>query len=633
MDNYGFVRVASAIPTLKVADCFHNVEQMQHLIEKATAESVAIVCFPELSITGYTCNDLFFQKRLLENSEKALVKLMNDTEKLNIISIVGMPFQINGRLFNVAVVFSKNKVLGVVPKVNIPNNNEFYEKRWFHSGENIFQSITIANQEVTLSSKLLFETSSFRFGIEICEDLWSPIPPSSQLAIEGAELIFNLSASNELVGKQSYRKQLIKHQSASCHCGYIYTSAGYGESTTDMVFSGIGMVAENGSIVAENKRFSTQSELVITDIDVEKLQAERLRNSNFFNKKIGEYKTINLDYSFERLFTKKDDFKREIAPYPFIPTNEKRDESCQEIFSIQSLGLAKRWEHTKAKTLIIGVSGGLDSTLALLVCVKTADLLGYDRKRVIGVTMPGFGTTDRTYHNAVNLMKSLGITTQEISIRDASIQHFKDINHDINQHDVTYENVQARERTQILMDLANKEFGFVVGTGDLSEMALGWSTYNGDHMSMYAVNSSIPKTLVRYLVKWASSQFDASSQMILSDIVDTPISPELLPADDKGKIAQKTEEIIGSYELHDFFLYYFVRFGFTPEKIVFLAEKAFEKKQTKEEIQKVMKTFLRRFFSQQFKRSCVPDGPKVGSINLSPRSDWRMPSDAVAFTF
>ncbi len=632
-NNYGFVRVASAIPELRVADCDFNAQKIEMQIKQAAKKKVRVICFPELSITGYTCGDLFYQDKLLQNAEKALLNLMQETQKLDIITIVGMPLKHHQQLFNVAVIFSKNKILGIVPKLTIPNNNEFYEKRWFQSGFGINDTLEIAGQEVLFSATTIFEIGNFSFGIEICEDLWSPIPPSSQLAVEGAKVIFNLSASNELVTKNKYREQLIKQQSARCRCGYVYSSSGFGESTTDIVFSGVGLITENGTIISKNERFKKQSQLIIAELDMERIEAERLKDSNFFNHKKSNYNIIHLDKIVPQLLKEKDfTLTRTINPYPFIPSDKNRDEACQEIFSIQTFGLAKRWEHTKSKTLVVGISGGLDSTLALLVAVKTADFLGFDRKRIIGVTMPGFGTTNRTYDNSIELMKSLGITTKEISIKEACIQHFKDISHDINIHDVTYENVQARERTQILMDLANKEGGLVIGTGDLSEMALGWSTYNGDHMSMYAVNNGVPKTLVKYLVKWVSNQMDKACQTVLLDIIDTPVSPELLPYNEQGKIAQKTEDIVGPYELHDFFLYYFVRYGFTPQKIQFLAETAFIEKYKKEEIEKWLKLFLRRFFSQQFKRSCVPDGPKVGSINLSPRGDWRMPSDAISFS-
>ena len=628
--NNGFVRLAAAIPELRVADCAFNIARITDLVLRAEAEKVQVVCFPELSITGYTCADLFYQHQLLSDAENALRDLQKLTFSISAVIIVGMPLRVQHQIFNTAVVLQSGRILGIVPKTNLPNNNEFYEKRWFTSGANVqTQTVTLAGENIPFGTDLIFSNGEFSFGIELCEDLWVPIPPSSQLALHGAEVIFNLSASNELIGKHHYLRQLIEQQSARCIAGYVYASAGAGESTTDVVFSGNGLIAENGKFIATSERFSFDSQLIVSDLDIERLQADRIRNSNFGNGKSEQaYRTID----FKTVQSNNVQLKRTYDKHPFVPPLSNRDESCEEIFSIQVGGLAKRWQHTHSENVVVGISGGLDSTLALLVCVKTADKLGFDRKRIIGITMPGFGTTDRTYNNAINLMKSLGITMLEISIKDACIQHFADIQHDPNQHDVTYENTQARERTQILMDIANKHNGLVIGTGDLSELALGWATYNGDHMSMYAVNNGIPKTLVRYLVSWAAQQLDATSKDILQDVLNTPVSPELLPADENGDIAQKTEDIVGPYELHDFFLYYFVRFGFTPSKILFLAKNAFADTYSDEVIEKWLKTFLRRFFTQQFKRSCMPDGPKVGSINLSPRGDWRMPSDAVAFT-
>jgi len=627
--NNGFVRVAAAIPELRVADCAYNVAQMADLVRKGEEEKVQVICFPELSLTGYTCADLFQQQQLLDDAQKALNELQLLTFATSSVIIVGMPVRVQSHLFNTAVVLQGGHVLGVVPKTHLPNNNEFYEKRWFTSGALAdSQTITISGEEVPFGTDILFSDGKFTFGVEICEDLWVPIPPSSQQALHGAEIIFNLSATNELIGKHQYLRQLIEQQSARCNAGYVYASAGAGESTTDVVYAGNGLIAENGKIISASDRFSFDPQLIVTDIDIDRLQAERIRNTNYANDKSARiYRTIQLE---DAHFTHYD-LKRIFDKHPFVPSITNRDESCHEIFSIQIGGLAKRWQHTQSDTVVIGISGGLDSTLALLVSVKTADKLGYERKRIVGVTMPGFGTTDRTYTNAINLMKSLGITLLEISIKDACLQHFKDINHDPKLHDVVYENTQARERTQILMDIANKQHGLVIGTGDLSEMALGWSTYNGDHMSMYAVNSGVPKTLVRYLVDWAAHQLDATSEDILRDILDTPVSPELLPADANGDIAQKTEDIVGPYELHDFFLYYMVRFGFSPSKILFLAKNAYANTYPDDVIEKWLKIFIHRFFSQQFKRSCIPDGPKVGSINLSPRGDWRMPSDATSF--
>ena len=627
--NNGFIRVAAAIPEIRVADCAFNVARIADLVRKGEEEKVQVICFPELSVTGYTCADLFQQQQLLLNAQKALNELQLLTFSTTAVIIVGMPVRVQSNLYNTAVVLQGGHILGIVPKTHLPNNNEFYEKRWFTSGGLVDkQTISIAGEQIPFGTDLLFTDGSFTFGIEICEDLWVPIPPSSQQALHGAEIIFNLSATNELIGKHQYLRQLIEQQSARCNAGYVYSSAGAGESTTDVVYAGNGLIAENGKIISASERFSFEPQLIVNDIDVERLQAERIRNTNYANDASNRiYRTIQLEDAHFIQF----DLKRTFEKHPFVPPVTNRDESCHEIFSIQVGGLAKRWLHTHSETVVIGISGGLDSTLALLVCVKTADKLGIDRKKIIGITMPGFGTTDRTYTNAINLMKSLGITMLEISIKEACLLHFKDINHNPDLHNVVYENTQARERTQILMDIANQKQGIVIGTGDLSEMALGWSTYNGDHMSMYGVNSGVPKTLVRYLVDWAAHQLDSTSEEILRDILDTPVSPELLPADGNGDIAQKTENIVGPYELHDFFLYYMVRFGFSPAKILFLAKNAFSDCYPDEVIEKWLKTFIHRFFAQQFKRSCIPDGPKVGSINLSPRGDWRMPSDAREF--
>lgn len=627
--NYGFIRVAAAIPELKVADCNFNVSKIIEMVHEADDKQVQAVCFPELCITGYTCADLFLQQQLLSDAEKALHELQLATHDTNCIIIVGLPLLVKNQLFNVGAVLQKGKILGFIPKTHLPNNNEFYEKRWFASAaSNTETSVIWHNEKVPFGTKILFNTTTFSFGLELCEDLWVPIPPSSQHVLHGAELIFNLSATNELIGKHGYLRQLIEQQSARCNAGYVYASAGSGESTTDVVYAGNALIAENGKIIAASKRFEYKKQLIISEIDIHKLRAERIRNSNFHNSKSADsYQTI----SFETINFEPTELHRSIDNHPFVPAIANRDASCEEIFSIQMGGLAKRWKHTNAKTLVVGISGGLDSTLALLVCVKTADKLKLDRKQIIGITMPGFGTTNRTYTNALNLMNALGITVKEISIKDACIQHFKDIEHDPETLDVTYENTQARERTQILMNYANKHNGLVIGTGDLSELALGWATYNGDHMSMYAVNSGVPKTLVRYLVNWASHELDEASELILKDVLDTPVSPELLPADENGDIAQKTEDLVGPYELHDFFLYYFVRFGFSPRKILFLAKTSFKDSYDAEIIEKWLKVFVHRFFQQQFKRSCMPDGPKVGSINLSPRGDWRMPSDAIAF--
>lgn len=631
--NYGFVKVAAAVPRVKIADCNFNAKQLESLIAVADGKGVQIITFPEMCITAYTCGDLFGQQLLLEEAEMALMQILNNTRQLDIISILGMPVVINSTVINAAVVIQKGKVLGVVPKTYLPNYKEFYEQRWFTSALQVAEvSVRLCGQIIPMGTNLLFETSDTIFGIEICEDLWSTIPPSSTLALQGAEIIFNLSADNEGIGKNSYLRSLISQQSARCISGYVFSSCGFGESTTDVVFAGNGLIYENGNQLAHNDRFSFEEQLIISEIDVEYLRAERRINTTFAASKgniPADKKPVRIATEFVN--SKELNLTRTFERHPFVPQGAALNERCEEVFSIQVAGLAQRLVHTGAKTAVIGISGGLDSTLALLVCVKTFDKLGLSRKNIIGVTMPGFGTTNRTYHNAISLMNSLGITSREISIKEACIQHFKDINHDINVHDVTYENAQARERTQILMDIANQTGGMVIGTGDLSELALGWATYNGDHMSMYGVNGSIPKTLVKYLVKWvAENEVDETSCITLLDIVDTPISPELIPADENGDIKQKTEDLVGPYELHDFFLYYFMRFGFRPSKIFMLASLAFKEVYDEETIKKWLLIFFRRFFNQQFKRSCLPDGPKVGSISISPRGDWRMPSDASA---
>lgn len=630
--NYGYVKVAAAVPRVKVADCKFNASEIEKEIIIADGKGVQIIAFPELCITGYTCGDLFAQQLLLEEAEMGLIQIVNTTRQFDIIAILGMPVALNGALLNTAVVIQKGKVLGVVPKTYLPNYKEFYEKRWFTSAVDISEtSVRLCGQVAPLGANLLFETADTTFGIEICEDLWSPVPPSSSLAMQGAEILFNLSADNEGIGKHNYLCSLISQQSARCIAGYVFSSCGFGESTTDVVFAGNGLIFENGSMVARNERFSFEPQVVISEIDVEHLRTERRVNTTFAACRAHRAPQEAVRVSAEYVNSKELNLTRTFDPHPFVPRGAELDERCEEIFAIQVSGLAQRLMHTHAKTAVVGISGGLDSTLALLVCVKTFDKLGWDRKHIIGVTMPGFGTTDRTHNNAVDLMNSLGITLREVSIKEACIQHFKDIDHDINVHDVVYENAQARERTQILMDIANQTWGMVIGTGDLSELALGWATYNGDHMSMYGVNGSVPKTLVKHLVKWvAEHDMDAVSRATLLDIVDTPISPELIPADENGNILQVTEDLVGPYELHDFFLYYFLRCGFRPSKIFFLAAQAFKGVYDEETIKKWLLTFFRRFFNQQFKRSCLPDGPKVGSISISPRGDWRMPSDASA---
>ena len=628
--NYGFVKVAAAVPRVKVADCKFNSERLEGLITIAEGKGVQILTFPEMCITGYTCGDLFAQQLLLEQAEMALIQILNSTRQLDIISILGMPVVVNSTVINAAVVIQKGKILGVVPKTYLPNYKEFYEQRWFTSALQVSEnSVRLCGQIVPMGNNLLFETAETTFGIEICEDLWATVPPSSSLALQGAEIIFNLSADDEGIGKHNYLCSLISQQSARCISGYVFSSSGFGASTTDVVFAGNGLIYENGYLLARSERFCLEEQLIINEIDVECIRAERRVNTTFAANKANCPGKEAIRISTEFVNSKDLNLTRTFNPHPFVPQGSELNSRCEEIFSIQIAGLAQRLLHTGAKTAVIGISGGLDSTLALLVCVKTFDKLGLSRKDILGITMPGFGTTDRTYHNAIDLMNSLGVSIREISIREACIQHFKDIGHDLNIHDVTYENSQARERTQILMDIANQTWGMVIGTGDLSELALGWATYNGDHMSMYGVNAGIPKTLVKHLVQWvAENGMDEASKATLLDIVDTPISPELIPADENGEIKQKTEDLVGPYELHDFFLYYFLRFGFRPSKIYFLAQTAFSGVYDDETIKKWLQTFFRRFFNQQFKRSCLPDGPKVGSISISPRGDWRMPSDA-----
>ena len=630
--KYGFVKVAAAIPAVKVADCKFNAQQIDTQIAIADGKGVQIIVFPELCITGYSCADLFGQTLLLEEAEIALMQIMNNTRQMDIISIVGMPLTVNNTLMNCAIALQKGKILGIVPKTYLPNHKENAEARWFSSpamhNEN---SIRLCGQNVPFGINLLFDTAETCFGIEMGEDLWAPIPPSSSLALKGAEIILNLSANTESIGKYDYLRQLVAQQSARSICGYVLSSCGFGESTTDVVFGGNGLIYENGALLATANRFSLKEQLIISEIDVERIRNERRANTTFSANMTQCLKESTTHISTELVNQRDLILTRPIDASPFVPKGNMLNQRCEEIFEIQVMGLAKRLIHTNCKTVVVGISGGLDSTLALLVCVKTFDKLGFSRKGIVGITMPGFGTTDRTYNNALHLMSSLGITIHEISIKDACIQHFKDIDHDMTKHDVTYENSQARERTQILMDFANKVNAMVIGTGDLSELALGWATYNGDHMSMYGVNASIPKTLVKYLVNWvAQNGVDYESRNTLLDIVDTPISPELIPADEQGNIKQKTEDLVGPYELHDFFIYNFMRFGFRPSKIYFLACTAFRGEYNEDVIKKWLTTFCRRFFQQQFKRSCLPDGPKVGSVGLSPRGDWRMPSDACA---
>lgn len=637
----GYLRIATAVPRVKVGDVTHNTQQIESLMVKAQGLGVDVVCFPELSLTGYSCQDLFGQQLLLDEAEQALVKLLELSRNLQLTTIVGLPYEHRGALFNCAAIVQGGKLQGLVPKTFLPNHQEFYEQRWFTSASQLEpeEFVHFCGSHVPFNAQLLFCINQAKFGVEICEDLWAPIPPSSFLALEGAHVVFNLSASNDIVGKHDYVRQLVAGQSARCMCAYAYTSAGFGESTQDLVFGGKALIAENGTIIGEAARFEQEAQILVKDIDIEHLRAERRQNTTFAQslqyKQKGE-RYIEVQIEQHEYGLRREQLLRPVNPLPFVPSTEEFDARCQEILDIQSLGLMTRVAHTKAKTVVLGISGGLDSTLALLVCVQAFDKLGLSRRGIVGVTMPGFGTTNRTYTNAVNLMKSLGITSREISIKDAVLQHFKDIQHDANVHDTTYENSQARERTQILMDVANQMDGFVVGTGDLSELALGWATYNGDHMSMYGVNSAIPKTLVRHLVYWvAQNSTDAESRNTLLDILETPISPELLPMDAEGNIAQVTEELVGPYELHDFFLYHFLRYQSRPSKIYAQACSSFDGQEGRpfydeRTIGYWLEKFYRRFFSQQFKRSCMPDGPKVGRCSLSPRGDWRMPSDACA---
>lgn len=631
----GFIKVAAAIPSVKVANCQYNLQQIEGIIATSEGRGVEVIVFPELSLTGYTCQDLFRQRLLLEQAELSVMKLLDFTRSLDIISIIGVPVAVGDLLLNCALVIQKGTILGVVVKKFLPNYSEFYEKRWFASSQDLnATTLRYAGSSLTVSAdpQVFVTCNGVRFGVEICEDVWAPVPPSNDLAMAGAEIIFNLSASDELIGKHSYLDKLLSQQSARTMTGYVYSGCGFGESTQDVVYGGNALIYENGNKLAESERFAFTPQTVITQIDVERLRNDRRANSTFANAQRGYQARV-----VEMLPTTPRDFElvRDVNPLPFIPMSADMNASCDEIFSIQVMGLAKRLVHTNCKTVVIGISGGLDSTLALLVCVKTFDKLSLPRKGIVGVTMPGFGTTDRTHGNALALMDGLGITVREINISASVTQHFQDIGHDASVHDVTYENSQARERTQILMDLSNKLGGLVIGTGDLSELALGWATYNGDHMSMYGVNCSIPKTLIKHLVRHvAMNEVDADTSRILLDIIDTPISPELTPADENGDIAQKTEDLVGPYELHDFFLYYFLRHGFRPRRIFLLARKAFDGSDDRVSaygdatIKHWLRVFSRRFFNQQFKRSCLPDGPKVGSVSLSPRGDWRMPSDA-----
>ena len=640
--EHGFIRVASAVPSVKVADVTYNVEQMKRQIAQAEDCDVEIVVFPELSLTGYSCQDLFTQQLLITEAEAGVKALSEFLGGKDVIAIVGVPVEAGNLLLNCAAVLYHGKVVAIVPKQYLPNYGEFYEKRWFASSQD-FNGAVIAyagtpQVEMTASPLIIETAGGVRFGVEICEDVWAPAPPSNRLALAGADLIFNLSASDELIGKHAYLKSLLSQQSARTICGYVYSGCGFGESTQDVVYGGNALIYENGNLLAESERFALEAQLLIGEIDVERLRSERRRNTTFVN---AQRQVTGACIRLEPLRQAPGDGQdflryRPVDAYPFIPKTDDMQQACEEILSIQVMGLAKRLAHTHSSKVVIGISGGLDSTLALLVCVKTFDKLHLNREGIVGVTMPGFGTTDRTYTNALHLMEQLGITRREINITKSVLQHFEDIGHDAAVHDVAYENSQARERTQILMDLTNEIGGLVIGTGDLSELALGWATYNGDHMSMYGVNASVPKTLIKHLVRYVAKSLAVESEMTIGpaatllDIIDTPISPELIPADKDGEIKQKTEDLVGPYDLHDFFLYYALRFGFRPRKIYALAQVAFKGQFDDATIKKWLRTFFRRFFAQQFKRSCLPDGPKVGSVSLSPRGDWRMPSDAMS---
>jgi len=647
MKNYGFVKVAAAVPAVRVADVEFNARQIITAIKDADDKGVGIITFPELCVTGYTCQDLFRSQLLLDGADKALRNILRATADTGIIAVVGMPVQLPTMLLNAAVVMRGGKILGVVNKSFLPNYNEYYEKRWFQT-DNQTASIRLGGQQVVVPAAgtgvVFCVDGGVRFGVEICEDVWTPVPPSCRLALGGADIIFNLSASDDLIGKHHYLRSLLSQQSARCLCGYVYAGCGFGESTQDVVYGGNALIYENGRLLAANSRFNIVEEgfqMAVAQIDVERLRGERRANTSFTGQsgrvEVTAVSIGSADYTSSPAAAKPFVLDTPVNPHPFIPSSDDMKASCEEIINIQTLGLCKRLKHIRCRCAVIGISGGLDSTLALLVTVRAFDRLGLDRKGIVGVTMPGFGTTDRTHHNAVSLMQSLGVTIREIGIAKSVTQHFIDIGHDINDHNITYENSQARERTQILMDVSNQMGGIVIGTGDLSELALGWATYNGDHMSMYGVNVSIPKTLIRHLVSYvADVEADEHSRATLLDIIDTPISPELIPADENGNIRQKTEDLVGPYELHDFFLYYMLRFGFSPSKIYVLARRAFDGANPSAgayddmTIKKWLTTFCRRFFTQQFKRSCLPDGPKVGSVSLSPRGDWRMPSDAVS---
>ena len=626
--KYGFIKTAAASPKIRVADCDHNAEQIIKMSKEAYENGASLIVFPELCVTGYTCGDLFLQNTLIKSAENAVSKIVEETKTVDIVIIIGAPVSIKHSLYNCGVVIYRGEIMGIIPKKHLPSHSEFSENRYFSKGEDFKSSIEYANQyDVWVSSNMIFkcdDMEEFSFGVEICEDLWVASSPSIRLAENGATIICNLSSSNALAGKSSFKRDLVKMQSAKLFSAYIYADSSIGESTTDVVFAGQNIIAENSAIVAESKGF--KENIIYADIDVQKLVNERKRITTFYS----DNNTDNavLDFTFD-MKLKNTELTKEISQTPFIPTDKAELETrCEEILQIQSAGLVTRLESTGIKNVVLGLSGGLDSTLALIACVHAFDEIGLDRKNIHTVTMPCFGTTSRTKSNAEKLAEAYGVSFEEINITNAVRQHFADIGHDESKTDVTYENSQARERTQVLMDLSNKYNGLVIGTGDLSELALGWATYNGDHMSMYGVNASIPKTLIRYLTAYEAYKSENSLKEVLLDILDTPVSPELLPPDKDGKIAQKTEDVVGPYELHDFFLYYLVRYGFTPSKIYYIAKYSFAGKYDNEVIKKWLTVFLRRFFTQQFKRSCLPDGPKIGSVSLSPRGDFRMPSDA-----
>ncbi|MCQ2364118.1 MAG: NAD(+) synthase [Akkermansia sp.] len=634
MSTFGYYRFAAATPQVRVADVEFNTAAVTACLKEAAANGAHIVLFPEMCLTGYTCGDLFHQPTLLQSALWGLQEIAAETKETDIAAIIDIPMVIQDGLFNVAAVVQGGRVHGFVPKSILPNYREFYEQRQFRSARELTADcVTFAGVRVPLGTDLIFRDANnadLTFGIEICEDLWSVMPPSSRLALQGARVIFNPSASDELAGKAPYRRALIAQQSARCLAAYVFSSAGVGESTQDVVYGGHALIADNGRIAAESERFCRDSQVIYADIDCARLGAARLSESSFNDSRahaaVPAARVVEVPVAIHGC----DLVYAALPPRPFLPSEAEAPERCEDILSIQTAGLAKRMEHTHAKTLVIGVSGGLDSTLALIICARACKLLGLPMSTIRAVTMPGFGTTGRTYANAVKMIELLGADFKAVNIKEACLLHFKDLDFDPALRTTTYENVQARERTKILMNLANKTGGMVVGTGDLSEIALGWSTYNGDHMSMYAVNCSIPKTLIRCLISHVAKQSGEELAAVLQDIIDTPVSPELLPPSDDGSIEQKTEDILGPYDLHDFFLYHFIKYGAEPEKLAYLAKHAFAGEYADELVDSTLKTFIRRFFMQQFKRSCIPDGPKVGTIALSPRGDWRMPSDAVA---